>query len=486
MCIEEPKYLGHFLVLKCIIIIQTVIITSTQITITMASSSGQAGVGNSSGTGTRKKHPLNHDHLKPVDPVNAFSIDRTFSASSTDIQPSFDIFDDVNDEDEDDRGRVLKKKVSLGAARAGNNLKSKTRAEMYRKEMASHRSQNHRRHCADNESKSKESYNTYYNRSRTVAKKAKADDEVYDTGFYIDEAEDSIGVPSDISGMLQDSEAIDEYEEEKETSKCGETSTKAKGNNDFRVSNNGVNRTSRFNGRDNGKTTGEIDKDEEIYKTESRSEGEPTKSEDFNNSSGETSSNSGKPYGCKRENNAGALRSSIISDGRFGSLNSVSSSFNSAAAAAIGSSFSGSSRFGAGALANGGHNSNDILNERLERFQRYTRGPYAPLDRCNSTSVSSAHSSTITQHYYPEGGWGYVVLAVATICHSLICGFHLSAGVFILQILNKFGEDLAMHSGKEYFHFCSSNILVQIPENLPVMLYFMYLSMKLCVTHYID
>jgi hypothetical protein len=39
---------------------------------------------------------------------------------------------------------------------------------------------------------------------------------------------------------------------------------------------------------------------------------------------------------------------------------------------------------------------------RRNDFQRYTRGPYAPLDRCNSTSASSNATLTITQHYYPE------------------------------------------------------------------------------------
>lgn len=74
--------------------------------------------------------------------------------------------------------------------------------------------------------------------------------------------------------------------------------------------------------------------------------------------------------------NGSAASSSIISDGKMGS--SMNGSFNS--------------QF---------YNNFYSRAARRNDFQRYTRGPYAPLDRCNSTSASSAHSSTLTTHYYP-------------------------------------------------------------------------------------
>ncbi|CAL8110037.1 unnamed protein product [Orchesella dallaii] len=76
------------------------------------------------------------------------------------------------------------------------------------------------------------------------------------------------------------------------------------------------------------------------------------------------------------------------------------------------------------------------------------RSPFAPFDRHHSSGggSSSTGSSTITQHYYPEGGWGYVVLATCTICHVLTCGFQLSFGILWHAILDKFGSELHLIS----------------------------------------
>lgn len=440
-------------------------------------SSGQGGGGGDISSGCDrdgnllKKHPLNHDQLQqkcPPDPNNVFSIDRTFSATSTDIQPSFDVFDDNEDEDDSNssgRGYISKRKVSDRNTKSGadtsyahHNIPSSTsRADAYRKEMAFHRL--HRRHDVENESKSKPKHgnNSYYNAAKTGAGNFNGNNitskrdmkavggyemvERSNKGYYV-ETEDSIGVPSDISGMLQDSEVVDEEDGEKRD---------AGSNKDFGLNNNGFNGTSKVDVKDNSKT-------EDIDRYRNKSYGKSCAGESAaarREEDGATGTGGSSRRDGFRKGNNGALKSSIISDGRFGSVNSISSSFNSAAAAAISSSYGGAgsssdSKFGGGIHATGGPaGGNDVLNERLERFHRYTRGPYAPLDRCNSTSVSSAHSSTITQHYYPEGGWGYVVLAVATICHALMYGFQLSAGVFLLQILSRFGEDLVMNAGTD-------------------------------------
>ncbi|KAL1492002.1 hypothetical protein ABEB36_012511 [Hypothenemus hampei] len=47
---------------------------------------------------------------------------------------------------------------------------------------------------------------------------------------------------------------------------------------------------------------------------------------------------------------------------------------------------------------------------------------------------------TLKQHYYPEGGWGWIVLWTAVLVHVLSSGFLASAGLFQLEILKKFGE----------------------------------------------
>lgn len=85
--------------------------------------------------------------------------------------------------------------------------------------------------------------------------------------------------------------------------------------------------------------------------------------------------------------------------------------------------------------------------------RRPSRGAHAPLDRHQSSGATSGSSSTITQHYYPEGGWGFVVLVTATSCHSLLCGIQLSFGILMMPIFNKFGDHLASPSGSVKHNF---------------------------------
>ncbi|KAK9874571.1 hypothetical protein WA026_005404 [Henosepilachna vigintioctopunctata] len=50
---------------------------------------------------------------------------------------------------------------------------------------------------------------------------------------------------------------------------------------------------------------------------------------------------------------------------------------------------------------------------------------------------------TLKQHYYPEGGWGWVVLVIAFIIHVLNQGLITSIGMLYLEILRKFGPNVA-------------------------------------------
>ncbi|CAB4060684.1 unnamed protein product [Lepeophtheirus salmonis] len=54
--------------------------------------------------------------------------------------------------------------------------------------------------------------------------------------------------------------------------------------------------------------------------------------------------------------------------------------------------------------------------------------------------------ATIRQHYYPEGGWGYVVLIVGTLVQMLSHGLQLSFGFFLLFLVEKWRRktDLAL------------------------------------------
>jgi len=54
---------------------------------------------------------------------------------------------------------------------------------------------------------------------------------------------------------------------------------------------------------------------------------------------------------------------------------------------------------------------------------------------------------TLKQHYYPEGGWGWVVAAVAVAAHLLTHGLHLASGVFVQELVRKFGPDTVVPAG---------------------------------------
>ncbi|XP_069174830.1 monocarboxylate transporter 12 isoform X2 [Procambarus clarkii] len=48
---------------------------------------------------------------------------------------------------------------------------------------------------------------------------------------------------------------------------------------------------------------------------------------------------------------------------------------------------------------------------------------------------------TIGRHYYPEGGWGWVVLFMALLIHMASHGLHQAAGIILLHILKQFPEE---------------------------------------------
>lgn len=64
---------------------------------------------------------------------------------------------------------------------------------------------------------------------------------------------------------------------------------------------------------------------------------------------------------------------------------------------------------------------------------------------------SEAKTSTIRQHYYPEGGWGWLVCACAFVVHLLTTGLQLSYGTFYLEVLDKFGSENVVVTGKKEY-----------------------------------
>ena len=80
------------------------------------------------------------------------------------------------------------------------------------------------------------------------------------------------------------------------------------------------------------------------------------------------------------------------------------------------------------------------------------RGDGNRKDSTGATITSaSTTNSTITQHYYPEGGWGYVILFTACVTHILLCGFLFSSGILILLVTQLFRyENSSQRIGMEH------------------------------------
>lgn len=54
---------------------------------------------------------------------------------------------------------------------------------------------------------------------------------------------------------------------------------------------------------------------------------------------------------------------------------------------------------------------------------------------------------TLKQHYYPEGGWGWVILLVGLLVQILSHGAHGSVGVFLEHVAAKFGPRVYLQAG---------------------------------------
>jgi len=68
-------------------------------------------------------------------------------------------------------------------------------------------------------------------------------------------------------------------------------------------------------------------------------------------------------------------------------------------------------------------------------------------DTCPLAPLSARKRATLQRHYYPEGGWGWVIVATAVAVHVLNHGFQLSAAVTLSPAANKY-EQPVVHTGE--------------------------------------
>uniref|UniRef100_A0A182X5B0 Uncharacterized protein n=1 Tax=Anopheles quadriannulatus TaxID=34691 RepID=A0A182X5B0_ANOQN len=66
---------------------------------------------------------------------------------------------------------------------------------------------------------------------------------------------------------------------------------------------------------------------------------------------------------------------------------------------------------------------------RPKRLRRRTEIAGDKQNRMSNTSTS-----TIKQHYYPEGGWGWIIVLVGVLVHVLTHGLQTAVGVVILAV----------------------------------------------------
>lgn len=65
-----------------------------------------------------------------------------------------------------------------------------------------------------------------------------------------------------------------------------------------------------------------------------------------------------------------------------------------------------------------------------------------------SSRMSNTSTSTIKQHYYPEGGWGWIVIVVGIMVHTLTHGLQTSVGVLMIETRRRFFIGNIVDTGK--------------------------------------
>lgn len=83
-----------------------------------------------------------------------------------------------------------------------------------------------------------------------------------------------------------------------------------------------------------------------------------------------------------------------------------------------------------------------------------------------SSRLDNLKISTIRQHYYPEGGWGWVICACAFSINMLTYGLLLSYGIFSREVVKEFGEQYSEQAGKWNYKITFLSLLINTMNDI--------------------
>uniref|UniRef100_A0A182TIS2 Uncharacterized protein n=1 Tax=Anopheles melas TaxID=34690 RepID=A0A182TIS2_9DIPT len=88
---------------------------------------------------------------------------------------------------------------------------------------------------------------------------------------------------------------------------------------------------------------------------------------------------------------------------------------------------------------------------------------HLPHQQRASSRMSNTSTSTIKQHYYPEGGWGWIIVLVGVLVHVLTHGLQTAVGVVILAAGRTYRIESIIVTGE--VHTCPGRMFSQNAGN---------------------
>lgn len=81
------------------------------------------------------------------------------------------------------------------------------------------------------------------------------------------------------------------------------------------------------------------------------------------------------------------------------------------------------------------------------------------ISNCQKLVYDLRQLLTLKQHYYPEGGWGWVVVACACLVQCISHGIHGASGIMVQEIVRHF-EGVAEYEAGKIFPWLLKNLVL--------------------------